>query len=264
MPEHDTIKIGYTRLEIIVSGRAQVDFWDYPEEMLRMPFWRIYYPQSNNGIMVYQGREIPLKPGNVYVIAPETPFSSHKGDGVLDKLVIHFSLEEEYCNCRNRIFVFPADPVLAGLGDHLGRAIDINVRSIDSVMSSMAFCSAAVSRMPSELFVPLEIIDPNLLEIRRMIQRAPCEEYTNSDLAKMAGVNVSVFVRRFTAAFGVAPQHFIIEERIKTAASLLLHSRLSIDEIAERTGFCDRYYFTRVFRKFRYISPAKFRRGQTW
>ncbi|MBN2643365.1 MAG: helix-turn-helix transcriptional regulator, partial [Victivallales bacterium] len=51
---------------------------------------------------------------------------------------------------------------------------------------------------------------------------------------------------------------------VALAASLLLHSKMSIDEIAEHTGFCDRYYFTRVFRKFRYTSPAKFRRGQTW
>jgi transcriptional regulator GlxA family with amidase domain len=40
----------------------------------------------------------------------------------------------------------------------------------------------------------------------------------------------------------------------------LHHSALSIEQIAERCGFCDRYHFSRVFQKHREMGPATFRR----
>jgi len=42
---------------------------------------------------------------------------------------------------------------------------------------------------------------------------------------------------------------------------LLHHSELSIKQIAERTGFCDRGHFSRVFRGERGLGPAEFRKG---
>ena len=41
---------------------------------------------------------------------------------------------------------------------------------------------------------------------------------------------------------------------------MLLHSEMSLDEIAERTGFPNRSYLIRVFRNLRKDSPAAFRR----
>ncbi|MBN2640681.1 MAG: helix-turn-helix transcriptional regulator [Victivallales bacterium] len=214
MPEHDTIEIGHTRLEIIICGRAKVDTWNYTEEMLQVPFWRLYFPLSDNGIIIYQGQEIPLHPGHIYIIAAETPFACRKTEGILDKLVLHFNLDEDFCSCRDRIFDFPADSILTELGNQLSSAIDKNVRGVNSIMNGFAFCSTAITKLPSELFTSLQSVDSDMLEIRRMIQREPCREYKNSDMARIAGISASIFIRRFTAAFGMAPQHYIQKERV--------------------------------------------------
>lgn len=47
--------------------------------------------------------------------------------------------------------------------------------------------------------------------------------------------------------------------RIGIACSLLHRSNLSMDEVAQQTGFCDRYHFSKVFKQIRGVSPGTFR-----
>jgi AraC family transcriptional activator FtrA len=49
--------------------------------------------------------------------------------------------------------------------------------------------------------------------------------------------------------------------RLKEASSLLHHSQLSIDSIAEQTGFNDRQHLNLMFRKQFRITPAQFRKN---
>ncbi len=261
MPDKCTGQIAYTRLEIMVCGRSLSQVWDFSADRLQMPFWRLYYPLSRSGYITWQGREIALEPGHVYLIAPETPFSCRKNDVVLDKIVMHFLVSDSYCNCSDAIFDFPESPVFSILAEQLIARLPENENSYSMPMSAMALCAAALEKIPDEYLVDEHLIDPRLLDIRRDIRKNLKLEHKNADMAKRLGVSSTIFVRRFNAAFGLTPQQYILEERLRQAAALLLHSDQSIDEIAENTGFCDRYYFTRAFTKFRYISPAKFRKG---
>ena len=54
-------------------------------------------------------------------------------------------------------------------------------------------------------------------------------------------------------------EKYVTKVRVSKAATLLSGSKLSIDEIAEQTGFPNRYYFSRVFKKMTNHSPADFR-----
>jgi transcriptional regulator GlxA family with amidase domain len=49
--------------------------------------------------------------------------------------------------------------------------------------------------------------------------------------------------------------------RLKEASSLLHHSQLSIEAIAEKTGFNDRQHLNLMFRKSFRITPAQFRKN---
>ena len=52
-------------------------------------------------------------------------------------------------------------------------------------------------------------------------------------------------------------------QRVERACVLLHATGNSIEQIAEATGFCDRYHFTRVFTRLRGVSPAAFRKTLT-
>ncbi len=264
MPEQIIGEIGYTRLEIITCGRTRVNFWEYTERRLQMPFWRLYYPINDSGFFTHHGTELQMVPGRVYLIAPETPFSCRMTGSVLDKLVFHFIIQDDFCNCRDMVFDFKADSLITGYAERLmAKECRGEKGGVFPHMCALAFCAAVIDLLPPEHLAGLRQIDPRLRAICREIRYNISSEHKNTDMAKAMNVSTSIFVRRFTAAFGMAPQQYVLEERLRQASSLLMHSNLSIDEIAERTGFCDRYYFTRAFTKFRYISPAKFRKGVT-
>ena len=53
---------------------------------------------------------------------------------------------------------------------------------------------------------------------------------------------------------------YIAQLRIQRAKELLRDELLSIQEIAERVGYNDYYYFTKVFKKVQGISPSKYRK----
>ena len=57
---------------------------------------------------------------------------------------------------------------------------------------------------------------------------------------------------------------FVRARRIELAGVLLHNSAKKIEEIAAATGFCDRYHFSRVFKRLRGMGPAEFRRRATY
>lgn len=78
--------------------------------------------------------------------------------------------------------------------------------------------------------------------------------------AKEAGLSVSRFSERFKKHCGVSAMAYFTELRIQRACELLDRSELHIGEIAEKLGFADPLYFTRLFRKHTGMPPTAYRR----
>ena len=81
----------------------------------------------------------------------------------------------------------------------------------------------------------------------------------NRDLARLCHYSVEHFIRRFRALTGQTPAQFIIDARLRRASHDLIFSRDSIESIAERTGFCDRAHFSKMFSARVGIPPAQYR-----
>jgi AraC-like DNA-binding protein len=85
---------------------------------------------------------------------------------------------------------------------------------------------------------------------------------SNWDFAKTAAeMNISLahFRRIFRQLTGTAPQHYLNEIRLNKAAILLRETNEPIKLIADKTGFKDRFYFSRRFKQQFHISPAAYR-----
>ena len=81
----------------------------------------------------------------------------------------------------------------------------------------------------------------------------------NSKLAELAHASESHFIRMFRRTLGRTPARHVQERRVSNAAELLVRTSFSIDEIAERCGFANRYHFSRVFAQRMAHPPARFR-----
>ncbi|MCZ8516995.1 AraC family transcriptional regulator [Paenibacillus filicis] len=66
--------------------------------------------------------------------------------------------------------------------------------------------------------------------------------------------------RRFRSVYGVTPTEFITELRLSRACRLLEETLLSIDKIAQRCGYENGFYLSRVFRQKRGMTPSFYRK----
>ncbi len=81
-----------------------------------------------------------------------------------------------------------------------------------------------------------------------------------ADVAAYVGLSVSGFAHRYRREAGESPMVVLRRLRIETAKMHLMRNRLSIEEIADQTGFSDAFHLSRTFKHFVGISPSQFRR----
>ncbi len=86
------------------------------------------------------------------------------------------------------------------------------------------------------------------------------EKISSRDIEENFHSNFNYLNRRFKENTGNTIFVFLNEYRISESMNLLKNSQLSISEIAELIGFCNEFYFSRVFKKFRGISPSDYRK----
>ena len=77
-------------------------------------------------------------------------------------------------------------------------------------------------------------------------------------LAELCGISHTYLVKRFQNVFGMAPNPYIVSKKIRYACDLLNTEQYSVSEVAEKTGFSDIYYFSRVFRKMMGVAPSNY------
>lgn len=104
--------------------------------------------------------------------------------------------------------------------------------------------------------LPMSLINSTVDYIREHHHK----RLTVEDLADQAGLSPRQLHRKFRDVFGLSVQDFLIKTRIQAASDVLLHSDLSIAEIATDFGFCDQSAFTQLFRKHTGLTPLRFRR----
>ena len=79
------------------------------------------------------------------------------------------------------------------------------------------------------------------------------------DLANVARISVTHFLRQFKRRFGCAPHVYVMQRRIERAQRLLSKTSLSIKEVAASSGFADQSHMTRAFQKYLRTTPAAYR-----
>lgn len=79
-------------------------------------------------------------------------------------------------------------------------------------------------------------------------------------IATVLNCNASYFSARFKKETGQTLTDFILQERMRLAANLLLTTRLQIQTIAQYCGFLDVNYFSRIFHQSMGCSPSEYRK----
>ncbi len=97
-------------------------------------------------------------------------------------------------------------------------------------------------------------------ELLMLLAEHPERDLSRRELAEKLCVSESTLQRIFRSRTGFSPHGYILQLRLKKAATLLLESELTVSEVASETGFADSNYFCRRFRRYAQVSPLEFRR----
>lgn len=106
-------------------------------------------------------------------------------------------------------------------------------------------------------------------QYRRLEQIKPAISFMENHLAEKINLGMLSeethlstiqFSRIFKIITGVTPMDYLNQLRVQKAADLLLTTNETIIEIAMKAGFTDSNYFSRIFKKYRNITPSGFRK----
>ncbi|MED5017511.1 AraC family transcriptional regulator [Paenibacillus chibensis] len=96
-------------------------------------------------------------------------------------------------------------------------------------------------------------------QIKHYIEEHASVSFKLEDVAAHVGISVSRAVHLFKEAFGTSIMQYTLEVRLEMARERIIFSPMSLENIAETSGFANYTYFHRVFRSRFGKSPKEFR-----
>ena len=98
-----------------------------------------------------------------------------------------------------------------------------------------------------------------LLKTLDYMEKIESEPFDLSALARMAGMSVSSYTKKFREMIGNSPCEYFLGIKLEKIRSELLRSDISVSELACKYGFCDTSYMIRLFRRRHGLAPARYR-----
>jgi len=249
-------------LEVLLLRYISLDQWAL--RAAANAFWRLYWPVSRGGIVRFEDTSKPLDPGSLYLISPHTAFDS-ECTRPFSKWYLHFHAGGLPHACGPGIAKLTPTARMRGLlrvicpkQDPSNPVHDVGIHSLEVLELTLLTLEQGIPH-----FTVATQGDSRVRECIHYVNTHLREKITLARLSRLAGVSPRSLARMFITELGFSPSQYVIELRLNRAMILLRHTTHSIDQIAEECGFPNRYYFTRVFSRYRRITPAVFREGLT-
>lgn len=244
------------QIQLLSCDVSELTAWERPDHCA--PFWRLYWHDRTGAEIQVGERVIPLTPGFVALIPPNTRFSSLLRNPVR-QFFLHFLVEPAFRAPPNTVFLRRASKEQAALCARIVALLmkdDANLQL--SFLGQMLIASELIA-VPSELWAE-RFDDPRITRAVTTIKQAYPRKVGNPTLAEQACLHPSAFIRLFRRCTGHTPLEYLTNLRLEEACTMLHYSEATIDEIADRVGFSDRAYFSRVFGRRLNCAPARYRR----
>ena len=243
-------------VNIIYCGYAEnysPDYWYHPNRI--SPFWRFYWGASEGADLIFRDHRLELNPQFVVFVPPDIPFET-RAEKPFAQLFMHFE--------------WPEGPALAEPVSFSSAA------ELDFLQSSRSWYETETESVSLHMYSLLFRYLPRLreLEPRRPKKIDPRIEHALrllddskmdlplTEIAKVVSMSYYHFLDTFKKQVGVPPGHYRMTQRMNYGQFLLLHTDLPIEDIAQETGFTNRFHFSKAFKEFFKQPPGEYRRSK--
>ncbi|HRQ89112.1 MAG TPA: AraC family transcriptional regulator [Bacteroidia bacterium] len=242
-------------LEILATRKIRLQRWNLRQ--LIDPYWRLYIPVEGHAVIRHEETDTQLTPGQLYLIPPRTAFSSHN-PLPFSKWYVHFILGRSDLLSVPGVYSCPVDDLARHYLDSLASA-----KGEPYNWESAALVVHALGKLPNRAWTDQKL-DPRVTRAMDFLQANLAKRINAEDAAKAAGVSVRNLNHLFRSQLRLAPMTVLLSYRLDRACHLLRHTDQSIEQVAENCGFPNRYYFSRMLKQHRGVSPAAYRKGQLY
>jgi len=234
---------------------ARNDWWIFPNTV--SPFWRLYYNAKSGHRVVFNDQTIELAPDHLVLIPDHLVFDS-EGLGSVPHFWMAFSVGLYLKHGGPRVLKVRAEE--AQLINRICRSFTGPGRGdrFSIFHQSAALLHLVIAR--PEIGWDEQPRSSSALKVAAHISRNFAGKLDVPGLAKLAGVSPRALSDLFQREYHVSPTRFISRVRVSEAAKMLVETELPLDVVAQRTGFPNRFYLTRVFTKLTGKAPACYRR----
>lgn len=253
IPYLDDLKLNITYAGYVICDN------EWTSENVVSPFSRIYYVTEGEGILCYNGKTVVMKPNNLYFIPLGLKFD-YRCDKTLEKFFFHVNLMSDdyidfFSDCKE-IISFKTDVSEKLKQDFTDKGMLSGIRIKGRIYNDLYKVATHANMLNKEFFVHSKLVENALLYINTNLSVRLCAK----DIAKNLYISSPALNKKFSEEMKISIGKYI-DLRIQfEAEKLLSEDELSIEQISEKLGFCDRFYFTRKFKENSGITPAKYRK----
>lgn len=227
---------------------------------------------KSSALFTINGIDHDVSPGTAVLISPSTPCSYRAAGGGYTDDWFFFGMTDDDLNALKDMGIEPDKPLFLGDVTELSSIIytmtfefysaskyhDDVVKLYTEILFKLISRMALRDDLESCVSVPRR---EELSYLRARIYREPGELPGVSVLAEQTGMSVSSLEHLYKKAFGVSVMQDIVNSRIDYAKRLLLSTKMTVAEVAEKCGYASGFGFMKQFKARTGMTPTEYRGG---
>jgi AraC-like DNA-binding protein len=255
---HGRRTVSYPSITVDILSTRKIELHEWELRRFTDPYWRLYWPMTAGGVVEIDGQATPLTPGYMYLIPPNTIFSTTMRRR-FTKWYAHFKLGRLADRATPGIYRFAANEEMKTIVTQL----DDGTPQAHFPWLTIAFVSQALRCLPENIWKQ-QRTDARVLKALDFMSAHLSLKITAEQIAKFAGLSVRNLNHLFQQELTQSPMRVLLDYRLDEACRLLRGDEASIEDIAEQCGLVNRHYLSRMMRQYRNSSPAAYRNQQVW
>jgi len=228
---------------------------------------KLYHPVSGQAWVEIGGEITRLRAGQVYLIPPHVKVS-YGTSSKIDIEWLHFRLQSSLLDIRlgslPKVHLF--NQAVTARWTPVCRLIERFMRepSVNDAFRIHAMLlellGLTLARLPQEN-PQTRLAHERLAPALQYLDDQAVKHPSLDEIARTIHLSPEHFHRLFRTIFYTTPYQYAHARRMALAKRLLSEGLVSVKEVAERCGYDDPFYFSRVFHRYFGTSPGRVRRG---